>query len=242
VKPNSWLVVLIFAGIQPGLNAQDSLPGALIQLGYGFQQSLFDMSPRYGAHGSLHMAMILKKNTWEYGLSVQYLFGSQVKEDVLAGLRSPGGELIGEDHQLAQVDFRLRGSLFGLVVGKSVPMQKAGNLVIGIQPGWLIHWIRFQNNGNTFAPIRGAYRYGYDRLTAGPAISEQLAYRYLSPNRLINFELALHFTQGFTKLKRNIQLDQPNLSTSRRFDGLLGIQARWIVPVYRKKNPDTIYY
>ncbi len=242
VKPYPCLVLLFLFGMHSGLNAQDSLPRALIQLGYGYQQSLFDMAPRYGGHGSLQMALILKKNSWEYGLSFQYLFGSRVGEDVLAGLRSPEGELIGEDHQLAQVDLRLRGSLFGLLIGKRVPIQKAGNLVIGVQPGWLIHWIRFQNPGYTFAPIRGAYRYGYDRLSAGPAISEQLAYRYLSSNRLINFELAIHFTQGFTKLKRNIQLDQPNISTSRRFDGLLGIQAKWIVPVFSKKNPDTIYY
>lgn len=224
------------------LTAQETEPKMVIGMGYGYQNSLFDLDSRYGGHGTLQLDLIFKKISWEYGLSFQYLFGNRVKEDVLARLRSPGGELIGEDHQLAQVDLRQRGTLAALYFGKTIPIRKTGSLVLGFQPGWLVHWIRFQNPGETFAPIRGQYRYGYDRLSAGPAISEQLSYRYLSTNRLINFELGLRFTQGFTKLRRNTQLDQPQISTGRRFDGLLGLQAKWILPVYGKKNPDTIYY
>ncbi len=229
-------------GLPVFVTAQDTLPKMIIGLGYGYQKSLFDLGHRYGGHGTLQIELILKKRSWEHGLSIQYLFGNRVREDVLARLRSPEGELIGEDHQLAQVDLRQRGVLVGWFLGKTLPIHKTGSLVMGLQPGWLVHWIRFQNPGQTFAQIRGDYRYGYDRLSAGLAFSEQLSYRYLSSNRLINFEFGLRFTQGFTKLKRNTQLDQPEISTSRRFDGLLGVQAKWILPVYGKKNPDTIYY
>lgn len=237
----SGLIFSIFLLSVP-VSAQDSLANVLIQLGYGYQQSIFTLANRYGGHGVLQGAIQFKKSQWEFGASAQYLFGSVVREDVLSQFRSPGGELIGEDHQIAQVDLRLRGSLLGISAGRSFPIQKQGSLVFSIQPGWLVHWIRFQNPGETFAPIRGEYRYGYDRLSAGFAVSEQLAYRYLSKNRLINFEAGIQFTQGLTKLKRNIQLDQPQIEAVQKLDGLLGLQAKWIIPIFSKKNPESIYY
>jgi len=227
--------------LAPG-SAQDSLPKEIIQFVYGYQKCLFDLADRYGGHGVLQGAIIFTRHNWEYGINFQYLFGDVVKEDVLARLRSPDGGLIGEDHQLAQVGLRQRGMLFGISAGKAFPTRGPASLVLSIQPGWLMHWIRFQNPGQNFAPIRGDYRYGYDRLSSGFAITEQVAYRYLSKNRLINFELGIQFTQGFTKLKRNTQFDFPEISTRQRFDGLIGIQAKWILPIYRKRDADSIYY
>lgn len=235
------LILILEIGGHTGF-AQDSIPVALVQFNYGYQFSLFDLADRFGNHGTIQTAVIIKKKSLEFGLHLQFLFGSQVKEDVLAKFRSSTGELIGEDHQIAQVDLRQRGLMPSISLGKSIRLNTGSNLVFQIQPGWLMHWIRFQNSGNSFAPIRGEYRYGYDRFSAGFAVSEMLGYRYLSKNRLINFELGVQFTQGFTNLKRNTQLDQPGISTSGRLDGLFGLQAKWIIPVFKRKNADTIYY
>lgn len=224
------------------VTAQDTLPKAYIQFGYGYQQTVFDLHGRYGGHGVLEGAMLFLKNQWVYGITFQYLFGNQVREDVLAGLRSSGGELIGEDHQIANVDLRMRGHVVGLSLGRSFKIKRSASLVASLQPGYLVHWIRFQNPGQTFRPIRGEYRFGYDRLSSGFAVAEQISYRYLSHSRLINFEAGIRFTQGFTKLRRNIQLDQPTILPEGRLDGLIGLEVKWILPIYRKKNPESIYY
>jgi len=223
------------------INIQDSMPKALLSLGYGYQLSLFDLGKRYGGHGTLHGSAGIVRGGWEAGLGAEFLFGSTVKEDVLAPLRAPGGELIGEDHQLAEVDLRQRGIFLGIHLGRSIKLGSQ-SLVLSAKGGWLAHWIRFQNPGNTFIPIQGEYRAGYDRFSSGFALGEQLAYRHLAKNRLINFEIALQFSQAFTRLKRNIQLDNPEVKPINRFDGLAGLQARWIIPFYKKKDPGTLYY
>lgn len=242
---NRTLAFILFSGwacLSFGrINLPDSLPKGLLSLGYGYQLSLFDLNARYGGHGALHGSFGFIRGTWELGLGTEFLFGANVKEDVLAPLRAPGGELIGEDHQLAEVDLRQRGLFLGMHLGRSFRLGRQ-SLVLSARAGWLAHWIRFQNPGNTFKPIQGEYRAGYDRFSSGFAIGEQLAYRYLGRNRLINFEIALQFSQAFIRLRRNIQLDDPAVKPSNRFDGLAGFQARWIIPIYSKKDPGTLYY
>lgn len=232
----SW-ACLSFARI----NHTDSLPKGLLSLGYGYQLSLLDLSNRYGGHGTLHGSFGFIRRAWEFGLGTEFYFGAQVKEDVLAPLRDPNGELIGEDHQFAEVDLRQRGLFLGMHLGRSFRLGSQ-SLVLSAKGGWLAHWIRFQNPGNTFKPIQGEYRSGYDRFSSGFAVGEQLAYRYLGRNRLINFEIALQFSQAFTRLRRNIQLDDPAVKPNDRLDGLAGFQARWIIPFYSKKDPGTLYY
>lgn len=202
-----------------------------------------DFNDRYGSHGKLEITVLKKLGSWEVGPSYEYFFGSTVKEDVLKRLRTPEGDLIGGDHQLTQVDFRLRGMLIGLKVNKELQFKNtAHSILFGIKPGWLMHWIRFQNPGNSFEPINGVYKYGYDRFSSGWAIQENMTYRYQSASKLINFEIELSYTQGNTVLRRNIQFDQPNLGHSKQTDGLLGITIKWILPILKSKDPNKIYY
>lgn len=202
-----------------------------------------DFNDRYGSHGKLEVTVLKKLGSWEVGPSYAYFFGSTVKEDVLKRLRTPEGDLIGGDHQLTQVDFRLRGMLIGLKVNKELQFKhRAHSMLFGIKPGWLMHWIRFQNPGNSFEPINGVYKYGYDRFSSGWAIQENMTYRYQSASKLINFEIELSYTQGNTVLRRNIQFDRPNLGHSKQTDGLLGFTIRWILPILKSKDPDKIYY
>lgn len=222
---------------------QDSLqPNILIKLGYGYQLSLFDLVKRYGSQGIISGTIIKKSNRWGCGPSFQYIFGSKVKEDVLVRLRSSEGHLISEDHQLAEVDLRHRGLIFGFSVHREFNLGNGHYLSAGIEPLWMAHWIRFQNSGNTFRPIQGKNRYGYDRMTTGWGATQSLAYRFQSSNRLVNFEIVVNLTEAITRLRRNVQFDGILKEPYRRLDGYSGIQARWIIPIYSKSDPDKIYY
>ena len=108
--------------------AQDSLQtNWLVEFGYGFQLGMADFNDRYGSHGKLEGTVLKKMGSWELGPSYEYYFGSTVKEDVLRPLRTPEGDLIGGDHQLTQVDFRLRGMLMGLRVNKEIRIKKSAH-------------------------------------------------------------------------------------------------------------------
>lgn len=236
----SFLLLFI---LSPLVQAQDSSRvNWLISFGYGYQITGADLNHRYGSHGVLSLEAIKKIKSWELGMSYDYFFGSIVKEDVLAPLRTPEGDFIGSDHQLVQVDFRMRGTAIGILINKELKKINTPHaIILGLKPVWLMHWIRFQSSG-TLESINGNYRYGYDRFSSGMGLGTQIGYRYLSKNKLINFEFALHSLHANTLLRRNIQLDKPGLGHSKTSDALYGISAKWIVPIYSKANPDKIFY
>lgn len=226
------------------LPAQDSIqPKLFIRIGYGSQWTVHsDLSKRYGQHGTLGLGInLIMKHHWETGPAIAFLFGSKVREDVLASLRSADGELIGSDHQLAEVDLSMRGMMIGWSILRKIKLSTQSYFLVGLQPVWLSHWIRFQNPGNSFEPIQGNYRYGYDRLSSGLAMEESLTYRFQSNNRLLNLELALTAMQGNSSLRRNLQLD--NLLVKKTSSlGFIGAQARWLVPIFPSKKAEKIFY
>ena len=239
----SYFFVVLFLLVSRVSFSQDSLsPKAIIHLGYGAQWPISSpLSKRYGQHGSISLCIDLIKHKWETGPSIHFIFGSNVKEDVLALLRGDDGELIGSDHQIAEVNLKMRGLFIGWSIAREIKINPRSMLVIGVQPGWLAHWIKFQNPGNTFEPIQGDYRYGYDRLSTGLAMMETFTYRYQSSNRLINFELSAMMTESTSHLKRNIQFDQPTISSTIS-SNLFGIQVKWLIPIYSAKNAEHIFY
>ncbi len=239
-----WFVLTWISLISGSTWAQaDSVtPRAIVSLGYGFGSPIDQLKNRYGSFGMLHVATIYRSRKWEIGPSINYFFGSTVKEDVLSIYRTKEGDLIGSDHQLAQVDLRMRGIFMGITLKKLFKINPSNIICLGLQPGWLAHWIRFQDQGNTFEPILGSNRYGYDRMSAGLGLTQSLAYRYASPNRLINFEIEIGLTEACTSLRRNLQLDLPLKTFKSSSDGLFFITAKWLIPIFSRKNPDEIYY
>jgi hypothetical protein len=224
-------------------SAQDSIqPKLYIRFGYGSQWTLpSDISKRYGQHGTLSLGINVIKHQWETGPSISVLFGTHVREDVLAPLRSADGELIGSDHQLAEVDLSMRGMMIGWSILRKMKISDQSYFIIGLQPVWLSHWIRFQNPGDSFEPIQGDYRYGYDRLSSGLALEESLSYRFQSNNRLLHFEVVLTAMQGKSHLRRNLQLDNP-LVEKTSASSFIGLQARWLIPIFPAKQAEHIYY
>jgi hypothetical protein len=216
---------------------------ASLEFGYGIQIGSGDFSKRYGQHNRLHISTLYHRSNWIMGPGIDYLFGAQVKEDVLAPFRTPEGDLIGIDHTLALVDLRMRGLALRLAIKKLIGSEKQkGGFIIGLAPGWQAHWIRFQNPANNFDAIREPYRWGYDRFSAGWGMLEEIGYRYQNSNKTVQFEIAFQASHTRSKLRRNLQLDKPNFDFPPQWDHLWGLTAKWILPIFARKNPDQIYY
>ncbi len=234
--------LFLFVNILPAFSQDSILPSYLIRFGYGLQWPIGNLSNRFGQHANLFISTTKKINAFEFGPSFQYFFGAVVKEDVLNIFRSKEGDLIGSDHQIADVELKMRGMELGMYCARDYTLNKNSSLVFGLSPIWLVHWIRFQNISNNFEPIRGDKAYAYDRLSSGFGVKESIAFRYHSDSRLINFEIALQFLQAGVSLQRSSQADHPGINKSKHTDALAGIQGRWIIPIYVKKDPEKIYY
>jgi hypothetical protein len=249
-----FLLVLSLILLSGGLSAQRTFEerenignGLLFSISLGFQEPGGDMADRFGANSNLGggLEFITEKSNFIFGLEGGFLFGSRVKEDVIANLRMPDGEIVGGDGVFSSVALRQRGFFAGAKFGKIFRLSKSNprdGLKITVGAGLLQHKIRIQDDSRQVNQLDGDYKKGYDRLTNGLALQQFIGYQLLSKNRLVNFYAGLEFTQGFTESRRDWNFDTMTADTERRFDMLIGVRLGWILPFYFGGDVSDSYY
>lgn len=220
----------------------------MVPFSYGFQFSAGDLAERFDNNGMLQLGVeYWTPNSFIFGVQSGFQFGSDVKEDVLATLRTEEGFLISTDRQVADVRLRQRGFYSGAFIGKLFqidPNNPRSGIRVDLGSGLLQHKIRIQDDPNiTVASLLDDYRKGYDRLTNGLALSQYIGYQVLSRNRRINLSVGADFIQGFTQNRRSFDFDTQMQDTRERLDLLWGLRATLTLPFYlESKGTEGIIY
>lgn len=219
----------------------------MLRVGYGPFASAGDLGDRFGSGFAIDGGIDFMPggSAWQFGVMAQYGFGNEVKEDVLAGLRTEEGFIIGNQRQPAQLALRQRQLFVGPRAGYTIRLgtnRRAGiQLTTGL--GYFFSRIRFQQDPIQFVPqVEKSRQAGYDRLAGGPAIYQFVGYQQLALSRRLNFYIGGELMAGFTRQLRNfdIPLGSPPPS-DRRTDILLGLKAGLIVPIYGGEGKDIFY-
>lgn len=207
-----------------------------------------DFADRFGFHANVGGSFQYKtKSNWFFGAQGSFIFGPNVREDnLLAGITTADGFLVGLDGNLYNPILYLRGSYFGLQVAKILPFWQTNpnsGPILQLTGGFLQHKIYYdvKQRGN-LPQINTDYSKGYDRLSNGLALSQYLGYHYMSTNRLINFSIGLEATQAFTQNRRSINYDTGAADNSARLDMMIGLRATWYLPLYKKRIIDYNQY
>lgn len=230
---------------------RDSLINAsLVDVNYSYQFPQFDMKERFGNSSGLGLGYTFKTNKKiEFGASYQFIFGNGVKDtNMLNDLRTSSGGIISQNGEFAVYRLQERGHHFGVNVGYQFfslgPNPNCG-FVLKAGVGLLIHKISFQNLNDDIPQFNNRnkeYKAGYDRYTSGLAFSQFIGYRYLSNNSLVNFYIGFEAVEGYTKLRRDYQVDYPaNFENKTRKDFLYGLKFGWILPIYKRPAKDYYY-
>lgn len=233
-----------------GSNADAQNKGDVLMpyLSYAGHRPGADLAVRFGNNFSLGLGLdwLTAKSNWIIGLNANFLFGNTVKSDVLAGLRTDAGFIIGNNRLPADISLRQRGWLLHAEIGKHFPLNAdnpRSGIRITISPGLLQHNIRIQDDPQQAVPqLLGDYKKGYDRLSNGFSLTEFIGYQVLSENRRVNFFLGIEFTQAFTQNRRDFDFVSRTKDETRRTDLLYGIRLGWIIPFYVGKAGGDIYY
>ena len=214
---------------------------------YGIDIPFGELADRFGSNFRATVSVDLfnaeKKLLW--GLEGGILFGDNVREDVIAPLRLDNGRIIGNNGQLADVFLRERGTFLGLYASKVLLAAKENphaGLALGLGVGLLQHNIRIQDELRNASHFSGDYDKGYDRNTLGPYIKQVLKYQNIGKKKTVNYELALTITEGFTKNTRSINFDTKLLDNDRRLDILVGLSAKWFIPIIDLRETNEIFY
>lgn len=242
------LIVYCFASMFLRTIAQltydSSLAVPYFQVHTSFQIPFAELSKRFGNNMSIGGAATYKlKNNSLLALDGNYIFGKNVKEDVLVQLKTstPSGESFVIDNEGYPADLRIseRGWNLTLNFGKIFYIggnNKNRGIHYQIGVGYFQHKIKLYDAQQRIAAIKGDRVKGYDRLSIGGCLYNYLGYTYLSSNRYINFTIGLEFYYAITKNVRYYDYATMSVDNKIRHDVLAGIKFGWILPIYRKAD------
>lgn len=214
-------------------------------IGLGYEIPGGELSDRFGPNMKFSLGgEYLTGKGYFFGAEFDLKFGNDVKEDVLSTLRLDNGFIIGSNGGLTDIFLRERGFFLGGLFGRVIPTgESQSGIRLGLGIGVLSHNVRILNEDELVVQVDGNYLKGYDRLTRGFALKQQLGYDIHSKDGRLNMNIAFEITEGFTKSVRGYQFDIGSVADKTRLDLLYGIKATWLLPIKRIATSDKqIYY
>lgn len=202
-----------------------------------------DLSKRFGLNGALGAGTeFITSSNWFFGGEGAFFFGSKAKEDPLYILRTPEGDIIGNDRTLATVRLQQRGMYLGATVGKLLTFnEKRRGLRLTFGGGWAQHRIRILDDSRTVTQLTGDYKKGYDRLSGGPALQQFLGWQHVGQGRDMSWMIGFECSQAFTQSRRDWDFSERKKLEGKRLDLRFGIRLAWTLPFYTG-NAEEIYY
>lgn len=249
MKKACFLTICLYF-LSANLNAQVSVKDSSIYtpyfgIGYGYHAPLGDLEERFGNSSALEFNLDFKtRKYWTFGVNGSYIFGKDVKESLFDSISTPSGAIINGNGEFADVRLFERGFTASLTFGRMFTFNKKPNpnsgLLLNVGLGFVQHKIRIETIGNNAPQLSKEYKKGYDRLSNGLLLSENLGYLYLSDNRLVNLYVGFECMQGFTQSRRSYDYDKMQKDTKKRMDVFIGGKIAWILPLY-KRAPQEFY-
>jgi len=217
--------------------------GVLAHFTLGGHLPAGDLADRFGLNGSLGAgAEYITTKNWVLGLEGAFLFGSKVKEDPLSILRTPSGDIIGNDRNIAITHAQERGMYIGATLGKLfILSEKRAGLRLTLGGGWMQHSIRVIDDSRTVVQIKGDYKKGYDRLCGGPALQQFVGWQKVGYGRDMSWLIGFEFNQAFTETRRDWDFSEMRKLEGKRLDLRFGVRVAWTLPFYTG-NAEEIYY
>ena len=239
-----WLTTMLIFMLIAKADAQDNGTWSLLEFRYGLHFPFADMKDRFGVNSTLGAGFEkVIGNKFFAGIDGSFYYGSRVNEDVLEGLRSFDGNIIGIGGFPGDVSLRERGYYVGLNAGKIFGKSESlTGIRLQVGGGFLQHKIRVQDNLNSIIALDGDKVKGYDRLTNGPAIHLAIGYQYQNPKNNLHFNIMGDLFTAFTKSRRSFDNLTGGYLSGNRTDILAGITLAYIVSISREKEADEIYY
>lgn len=238
-------LLLIFLSCFANAQIDSAITVPILGINFGGQLPSGDLAARFGPNLRAGGSFLIKtKKNWVFGIDAFYMFGKNVKEDVLKQLKNSEGYVTDNEGYPADLRVTERGlgvhAQFGRIFNLDKSLPNAG-LIVTVGAGFLQHKINLYDAQTKIAAIKGNLKYGYDRLSGGLSLSQFIGYMHISENRFLNFYMGFEFYQTFAKSFRKLNYDTGLPDTKQRFDGLNGIRVGWILPLY-KKTPNDYYY
>ncbi len=245
-------IALLFLLIQLSVFAQRNVRDSAIAtpwiaLHYGLNQTSGDLAEKFGAVNHLGaMAGYKTAKNWVFGMDGNFIFGNKVNiSGLFSSLTDSYGKITAQGGEPAVVTVFCRGFNANFMLGKVFPVlspNENSGIYAHIGAGYLQHRVRIETSEQVVPSIELDYKKGYDRFTSGINLHQFLGYAFMANQGFINFYGGFYLQEGFTKNRREVFFDQPDIpvSTKTMLDIQYGFKIGWFIPVYTRKAKD--YY
>lgn len=217
-----------------------------VSLGYSYQIPQNDLAERFGNNSNIEVSFFQKyKSNFEWSVNGSYIFGRNVIEPgLLSNLITSTGTIINSGGNPADIAIEQRGFTATSGVAKIIPIfniNPNSGIKIKLDIGYQWHKIKIEELSNTVAALTKDKLPGYDRLTGGLFIKQNIGYQFMSDNEMVNFYIGFETGQAFTKSLREFNYDTGIPDTENRLDIYYGFRIAWFIPFY-KRAPKEFYF
>jgi len=209
---------------------------------------LADLQKRYGFLNQVGASVSYKTSSnWTFGIEGSFIFGRNTKlQGLFDSLVDEHGNISNANGDTAIVMAVPRGLSFHAQVGKIFPIGKYNpnsGIYLRLGLGYLQHKLRIETRDDVVPLLELKYRKGYDRFASGFSLEQNIGYFFMSNNEFANFQAGFFFQEGFTRNRRNLNYDQPNIPVDHRLrmDIMIGIKVAWMFTAY-SRNSKEFYY
>ncbi len=230
-------------------NVKDSsISTPLIGVHYSGALTGGDLAERYGFLNHVGISAGYKFATkWYFGFDGNFIFGNDVRmTGIFDHLVDSYGNITDVNGDISLVYVYPRGFNTNLSIGRLFtvlsPNENSG-IFVHFGGGYLMHRLRIETQDQVVPQIELDYKNGYDRMTTGFNAHQFVGYSFMSNGGYYNFYAGFYFQEGFTRNRRTIFFDQPDVPvpTNLRLDIQYGLRAGWYIPFY-KRQPKDFYF
>ncbi len=241
-----FLLVLTFSSLQVYGQKLGAPKWFLLQSAIQYNINGGDWKGRYPAFTSVPLSVeYFHRHKYVVGVNYDVYLGSQVEENGLYGqMVNNNNQLLDQNGYPAVVRTYMRGFQSGVHALKSFPFKAGSNwhLQMGGGLGYYRTHTKFVFDEDQVPQIDGNYTAGYDRLSAGWYLQEQIRIQYLN-NDLVSIGIGFHTMQGSSKHLRAYDFATQTPGFQQFTDFSYGANAFITIPIRVQETlPEPDYY
>lgn len=197
-----------------------------------------DFAQRFGFTNNVGINIGLKTaKNWQFEFEGNFLFSKNIREkNILSFLQTSEGYIIDRYGDAVNVLMYQRGFTESILIGKLFPIKKSNKnsgIIAKFGIGFMHHKIKIENQDDKVPALTKKNLVYVDRLTMGLALKQYVGYQHFGDSKLMNFNIGLEITEGFTQGMRDYQFDY-GAYREHRLELLMGLRLGWLIPVYRQ--------
>jgi hypothetical protein len=138
--------------------------------------------------------------------------------------------IISDQGSLIDVQTLFRGNSGYFTFGRFLQLTKVSYLQANIGLGIMEHHLSIKTLDGTSAYLSKNNLKGYDQLSLGPTIKQQLRFNHFGTKRRVNCYVELFCEEAFLQNLRKYNYFNNSVDTKNHFNFTAGIQFGWMIP------------